>query len=115
VRLAEYPCSIWIVNVLNHLNFSPTSISNVITARIVGWANRVGGGGGYVVPALRAGIFIWLVCDWWIFFSLWIASSYGRMITSLGAEGRTNFTLCAELASRVAGTLRVARSIFLFQ
>ena len=40
---------------------------------------------------------------------------YGRVITSFGDDGRTNFTFRAALASKVSETFRVARSIFLFQ
>ena len=37
------------------------------------------------------------------------------MHTSVGDEGRTNFTLRVELACIVSGRSRVERSIFLFQ
>jgi hypothetical protein len=40
---------------------------------------------------------------------------YGRVITSFGDVGRTNFTFLAALVCRVSGILSADRSIFLFQ
>jgi hypothetical protein len=47
--------------------------------------------------------------------SLCRETNHGRVITSLGDAGRTNFTWRAVLASRVWATLRVERLIFLVQ
>ena len=41
--------------------------------------------------------------------------SYGRVMTSFGDEGRTNFTFRLALACIVSDTFSFARSIFLFQ